>query len=184
MEDEAGRWGEWGDGGDGDRQRWREKGAARREGRRGERSTSGGHLQGRWRRREGEEEGEGGNIGDGERDKTKRAWKGKYHILEDKTEKKIVPIVWASDQDHYYYYSMARSWNVIIAFFMLVVVAKVGGRYISADYCMVECNSECTQIKIFTKNECGRECKLACGKQLVSQEFGVGDENQFVPYWI
>ncbi|KAL8457759.1 hypothetical protein ACS0TY_035578 [Phlomoides rotata] len=50
--------------------------------------------------------------------------------------------------------------------------------------CMAECYYDCTQIKIFSDDECKKECVLACAKYAIRKASLEEDDNKFVPLWI
>ncbi|KAL8457765.1 hypothetical protein ACS0TY_035584 [Phlomoides rotata] len=50
--------------------------------------------------------------------------------------------------------------------------------------CMTECYFDCTQIKIFSDDECKKECVLACTKYAIRKASLEQDDNKFFPLWI
>lgn len=50
--------------------------------------------------------------------------------------------------------------------------------------CTTECYFECTQIKIFSEEECREECVLACARQDIKKASLEENVNKFIPLWI
>ncbi|KAL8457755.1 hypothetical protein ACS0TY_035574 [Phlomoides rotata] len=50
--------------------------------------------------------------------------------------------------------------------------------------CMTECYFDCTQIKIFSDEECKKECVPACAKYAIRKASLKEDDNKFFPLWI
>lgn len=85
---------------------------------------------------------------------------------------------------------MARSGVITIALMVALVVATTVVPAIEAaerngnTHCMTECYFDCTQIKIFSDDECKKECILSCARHAIRRASLEEDDNKFVPLWI
>ncbi|KAL8457756.1 hypothetical protein ACS0TY_035575 [Phlomoides rotata] len=82
---------------------------------------------------------------------------------------------------------MARNGLIIMAALMvaLVVVPVTEAAERNGNVnCMTECYFDCTQIKIFSNDECRKECVHACAKDAIKKSSSEEDDSKFVPLWI
>lgn len=81
---------------------------------------------------------------------------------------------------------MARNGLIPAALLVALVVVparKAAERNGNNTHCVTECYFDCTQIKIFSKDEFKKECILACSGHAI-RKTSKEDCNKFFPWWI
>lgn len=71
----------------------------------------------------------------------------------------------------------------------LVAVATAAAAVEAAErsgnaHCMAECYFDCSQIKIFSDEECKKECVFACAKNGGGRNSRKDYDTEFFPSWI
>lgn len=85
---------------------------------------------------------------------------------------------------------MARNDVANAALIVTLVVAATAAVVAEAaerngnSHCMAECYFDCSQIKIFSDEECKKECVFACVKNGVGRNSRKDYDAEFFPAWI